>query len=410
MKKTGVFLLLVLFCTLRAFSSEGKKQVRLILQDTVSHLSDATDIYLDLGSSPAYIGIEDAEKKFDTSTTAPQIYSMTSNGVACYSNGYGAFTQTTVIRLGFRVAGQSVYSFNATLIDNFDPTSILLLEDRTNNTYHDLRQGSYIVSVVGAGQDDNRFFLHVSYPPIVTDVPAGCNNDDGMINIREDSSITWSACQLYDSGMNYLTAFNNIEGVFNFQSLSEGDYNLVFIYGIYSAISKIHIAGNQIIASVKASSVNVSVGETVSFFSHAPNATGYEWDFGDSTRITGVANPQIYYVEPGEYTVTLKCTNSDGCVSYAYIEIFVSASTGVHNLDAPWTKIITEHKNVQLVTNSGGFIPFTVEVYNLAGQLVSNNKITSETYTINLNSQPSGMYILRLNDAEKSFIQKIILD
>src|SRR5260221_10982456 len=108
MKKTGTLILLLLFFTAEAYSSVGKKQIRLMLQDTVSHLSDETDVYLDLGISPDYIAIEDAQKKFDTSAGVPQIYSMTLDGVPCYSNGYGSFTKTTIITLGFRVVGGSI--------------------------------------------------------------------------------------------------------------------------------------------------------------------------------------------------------------------------------------------------------------------------------------------------------------
>jgi gliding motility-associated-like protein len=41
--------------------------------------------------------------------------------------------------------------------------------------------------------------------------------------------------------------------------------------------------------------------------------TGYSWDFGDGSGISGLQNPQYAYSQPGTYTVTLIVTSGDGC-------------------------------------------------------------------------------------------------
>jgi PKD repeat protein len=41
--------------------------------------------------------------------------------------------------------------------------------------------------------------------------------------------------------------------------------------------------------------------------------TGYSWDFGDGTGISGLQNPQYAYSQPGTYTVTLIVSSGDGC-------------------------------------------------------------------------------------------------
>lgn len=49
----------------------------------------------------------------------------------------------------------------------------------------------------------------------------------------------------------------------------------------------------------------------VSFTSNSPNATGFEWDFGDGGTSTE-ANPTYVYLEGGTYTVKLIVTNQHG--------------------------------------------------------------------------------------------------
>lgn len=410
MKKIGTLILLVMLFVTRAYCDGVEKQIRLMLQDTVSGMSDETDVYLDLGIGPYYVPVQDAEKKFDTIEAVPQIWAMTIDSVPCYSYGYGNFTKSIVITLGFRVAGGSVYSFIPEVLSNFDPTTIILLEDRATRVFHDLRQGPYTVAIDSADNSENRFYLHISYPPAVTDVPAGCTNDNGAITIDEDSTIVWSACQLYDSTMNFITAYSEVSGNFNFSGLTAGNYNLAFIYGIYSAITPINITGNQIIASISASSQTVQVGDTINFYSSATNTSNYFWTFGDSTEITGIANPQMDYSTPGDYTVVLECTNADGCVSYAYIQVDVTAATGIASVGAPWIKIITEQRNLLISTNITAPLPLGINVYNMAGQLINTGMITAQTSNINLSNQPAGMYIVRLITDSQSFTQKVMLE
>jgi gliding motility-associated-like protein len=58
------------------------------------------------------------------------------------------------------------------------------------------------------------------------------------------------------------------------------------------------------------------------------NATGWEWDFGDGTLSTA-KNPFHIYRTTGNYTVTLKVTNSGGCSKVVSRPNFIQVSTGV---------------------------------------------------------------------------------
>jgi PKD repeat protein len=50
----------------------------------------------------------------------------------------------------------------------------------------------------------------------------------------------------------------------------------------------------------------------VSFTSNSPDATGFEWDFGDDTGTSTEANPTYIYPDGGTYSVKLVVTNQHG--------------------------------------------------------------------------------------------------
>ena len=333
MKKIGLLFLLISYFSNSTFANVGKKQIRLRLLDTLSTVYDETNIYLDLGSTPAYLYPEDGQKIVDTSSGAPYIYSFTSNNVTCFSNSYGSFTGPVNIPIGFRVGTSGTFRFMTTLLDNFDQTSIIQLEDKTLGIFHDLRLGDFELDFTQAQTDDNRFVLHISYPAIITTADADCNNANAIITVTQDTSIAWSLCALYDDSLNQLGSFTNINGVFNFSLLPEGDYNLVFGFGVYSTIVPVSVSGHQILVNATASKYYANVNEFIHFSAFTSHVNDYVWDFGDGTIITGVANTDNYYPTAGEYLVSVTCSNSYGCSAEDTFSVFIATSTGATTLN-----------------------------------------------------------------------------
>jgi hypothetical protein len=56
------------------------------------------------------------------------------------------------------------------------------------------------------------------------------------------------------------------------------------------------------------------------------------------------------------------------------------------------------------VHNSG----LTIEVYNLLGELVLNNKVQNNLIQIDLSSQPNGVYLIKVKGAERPLNQRLI--
>ena len=408
MKKSSIISLLILVFAMQAFAAAGKKEIKLRITEAATYVFDETSVFLDLGSSP-FVYPEDGQKVFDTSSSACMLYSFSSNQIACFSNSYGNLMPSTVVPLGIKVSGNGTYIINATLLDNFDDASIIRLEDKTMGVFHDLRQGAYIITVNQPRQENDRFFLHVSTPPAITITPSGCNNDDGIITVDQDTSIRWTSGTLYDDSYNLKASFQNVTGSFSVGGLSFGNYNLVLSLASYSTIKPVYLSGNSVTVQVSASTTHTSVGQPVQFFANATNTSNYLWDFGDGSQITGIVNPTFSYIQPGVYQVTVYCSNAFGCVYTQYITIVVDEATSVAPVAEERISVIPQNKNLQVLISKPIESSYNLQLFNSVGQQLVSAPLTSGENTIDLNSLASGVYIARISNEQGGFSKKIVL-
>lgn len=404
--RTTFVLLFFLSTICSGFASTNAKQVRLRIQDGLSGFADDATVYLDAGVSTGYLYSEDVQKVLNANTAIPQIYTLTSDSVACLFNSNGPFTSEVVIPVGFKVGDSSIYRISANLIENFEPTTVVRLEDRQLGVFHDLRMGLYSFIVNQAMQVDNRFYLHVSYPTAITTMPAGCANNNGKIMCVQDTSIKWSNVQLYNANNTLINSFYNISGNFEFTLLSEGNYTMAFSYNAYATSVPVTVDGNQVTAGISVSSDTVAVGETIYFSATTTNTTSIFWEFGDGTAVFGVANPDNYYSAPGNYTVMLTCANGFGCQDTQSITIVVrDASTGIQETSSAGNSLamVKDQLSVQSVTAA------VVYVYNLNGQLLLTQKVEAGLNRVPVSELPSGAYLAALQTADGRVTKKFVL-
>ncbi len=408
MKKFLIAFLLIPALVLHSFASAGKKEIILRLTEPSTFVFDETIIYLDLGS-PQFMYAEDGQKVLDDSSAAPMLFSFTSDQVSCFSNCYGNLVPATIVPLGLRVAGNGTYIISASLIDNFDPTSVLLLEDRALAVVHDLRQGNYTFTINQATQNDSRFFLHVSAPPVITTTIAGCNNNDGVIAVAQDTSIRWTSSTLYDNSFNMIASFQSVTGNFSFGGLAFGNYNLVFARASYSAIKQVQLDGKSVAVGVTASTTHTTVGQPVQFFAAATNATNYLWDFGEGSQITGVVNPTFSYIQPGVYDASIHCSNVFGCSAIADITIIVDEATSVAPLTEENISVTIQNKSLQVMFNKLIDNNYNFQLFNSVGQQLISNVLNSGENIFYLSNLPTGVYIARISNEHSAFSKKIVL-
>lgn len=381
------------------------QQVTLNITDSANFvLYDQTYISLAAGLSTAYVFNQDALKTFNSDSTLPQLYSLSSDDSALFSNGYGDFTSCTDIRLGFRVRGGTYY-ISASSITNFDPASIIQLEDKTLGVFHNLRTSNYSVAIAQPEQSETRFVLHISYPPIITTTAAGCNNDDGVISINQDC-IAWTKVDLFFAGQ-IVHSYNNATGIFNFNGLEEGSYIVAFTFGNYTTTLPVTLTGHQIQARINASALNAVTGDTIQFSAITTNTTGFEWDFGEGTQITGVANPDFFYEEPGTYTVTLIATNSFGCSDTATVVVVITQGMGLNNSVINAANIICRDKNL-FVHLSQPVNSAVLDVFSDEGKNVFHSAF-ADSNSYDLSALANGIYIISLSESGHRFSQKLLL-
>ena len=82
----------------------------------------------------------------------------------------------------------------------------------------------------------------------------------------------------------------------------------------------------------------VCIPDPVIFNNNSSNGNAFFWDFGDGNTSTAV-NPSHNYTSPGDYTVTLVVSDTNGCYSPDSIEFIVSIGDFVGGVVTPPTPI-----------------------------------------------------------------------
>jgi PKD repeat protein len=403
-----IFSLLVVLVS-DVFSAPPPRQIEIMLQDSASGLASLAQVQFAPGSSPLFFAAEDHAFVLQSPDSFPQLYSFTQDNVACGLNVYGMFNQTRVIRLGFAVSNAGSFTFSLQQFTNFDPASMLFLEDRQLNTFTDLRHGTYKVSVSAVGEINNRFFLHITLPPSLASSPAGCLNNDGIVMVQEDSSIIWNACKLIDSSNNVISIDTNVTGNFSFTGLAGGNYRVEFDYSVYTPQQSIFVDEHQLVSGLNVSNNHDHVLQNIQFYTAASNATQINWDFGDGSTITGVANPTYFYIYPGVYTAKVNCSNNFGCVVESDTVMYIDAGTSVSNIDGNTVKIFTDVSAIRIEVDNPAGEDYNYAVYNLDGQIVKSGPVSASGMYVDMKNQASGIYVVGIRSTTSSMSQKVLV-
>ncbi|MEL7532149.1 MAG: S8 family serine peptidase [Bacteroidota bacterium] len=160
------------------------------------------------------------------------------------------------------------------------------------------------------------------------------------------------------------------------------------------------LRGEGPIQAFSLSDPNVTAGETVNFVDNNPNATNWQWDFGDGST-SNLANPQHVYATHGRYEV--KLTVSDGSCSFSSQQsISVGFATDLEiEKQLDWQVYPNPTKGQLLIEGSSlsnGLAE--LHLYNLVGQEVwqhqwqqTPGKVQQE---LQLPLLPAGFYTLKL--------------
>ena len=155
----------------------------------------------------------------------------------------------------------------------------------------------------------------------------------------------------------------------------------------------------------------------VNFTDLSVGAGNWNWDFGDGFN-GSTQNATHIYALPGTYTVCLTasnaCTSDTSCVAVSVLltgiedvtgtsmEVYPNPTDGILNLSVP-----------KEVTNG-----MSVTIYNLLGEVVyfvngselhgSGTNANQTIYTLNINHLVNGSYLLKVQTADKMFMEQVI--
>lgn len=134
-------------------------------------------------------------------------------------------------------------------------------------------------------------------------------------------------------------------------------------------------------------------GNTVEFQNNSQNADTYLWNFGDNQFLPSTsteANPVFTYNLPGNYYVTLTATND--CSSSTY-GTFIDISTGNEIFTISGINIFPNPASDNIVIE--GLKTNQIIIIDVSGKTVMNQKIISETTTLNVEGLSSGTYFIK---------------
>jgi len=345
-----------------------------------------------VGTEALVAFIDDATEGVDNSYDALRLQGnadlslYTFNGDLEYAiQAWPTLTNERVIDLGAinTVTGASTISMN--LFENFDPTTVVYLEDTELGIFHNLTQnGTYAFDNSGLNGDAVRFRLHFRAPVGVSSVMDCSGTESGKILVGNPNS-TPIAVELKNANNEVVATAAPFVGEHEFVNLASGNYTLGMSYTDGGNISRNIVVENNGMttpASFIASATNVSIADAIiEFQGNAQGATEYTWDFGDGTVVSGDLNPVHAYNALGVYTVTFTAMNN-GCGSSATTAITVGADlTGTNNVATtsgfsifpnPAANVANLLLNLDRTESS-----VTVSIHDAAGRLVSTNEVNN---------------------------------
>ena len=163
------------------------------------------------------------------------------------------------------------------------------------------------------------------------------------------------------------------------------------------------------LASPSADTALALPGAMVEFTDQSSNAVSWFWDFGDGSVSTD-PNPTHQYSQAGDYTVSLRVTDANGCVATLTDGPFsvISPELLVPNVFTPNGDGINDAFTVRYT----GSEDFYLEVFDRWGRMFFSAEAADETWPGidgNGNNAPEGVYYYSLQIGESSYQGNVTL-
>ena len=373
-------------------------------------VEDQTEIGFNPAGSDTFSNEYDANKP-DGAQGRPTLYTDNNDDHWYAINTLPLLIQSATVPMGLKPGVTGTMTLSPEGVQSFDPTTYIYLEDKKTSTWQNLRNGTYTFST-NINDSQDRFVLHFTPPAEILTSDASCNAS-GMIHIIQPGTAIWNY-QITDNNNNIISS-----GTLNANSpvsvnANTGIYQLkLWDNNGYTVLRNIQVSGSQPVVAAFTASTNVTqIQEAVTFTSTTWGGVLCNWDFGDGTTGTGQAVVHNYTNE-GVYTVQLSVTNADGCSSNGISQITVTSrgATGVSNLASPGKiNIWSSEDRVFVDFTKMASVDADIEIYNILGQLLSNEKFgKSNIYSKEIDNLEAAYLIIKVNNEGEISTRKVFI-
>lgn len=165
------------------------------------------------------------------------------------------------------------------------------------------------------------------------------------------------------------------------------------------------------VANFDASSLEIFEGETVSFQDKSSNEpTAWQWIFEGAAPATSTdQNPTVMYNNEGTYSVTLTVSNEGGSNTLkkdSYIKVKKPTSIDEAVADAS-IRVMVQDNLIEVYADSS---IKSIDLIDLQGKLVLRQAPNSEQASIALSQVQKGIYMIRIESATNTKVQKLAID
>ncbi|MGQ3133289.1 MAG: PKD domain-containing protein [Flavobacteriales bacterium] len=235
-----------------------------------------------------------------------------------------------------------------------------------------------------------------------------------MLDLGADTTICDGETVLLDAGMDgdfYLWQDNSANQTYS--ATTSGTYwvDLSNTDGCHSIDS---LFVNVLPLPVTTGITAVVTGNSVAFSADNPQDVFlYEWHFGDGNVITNISPTiQYNYLAPGTYTVTLVVINQNNCgTNTVTITVTIADHTGLEEVDAQNGLHVFPNPASDFIqlANPDGIIIDRVSIFDATGKQVYMSSPSAPAVLPSVAGWTSGMYLIKIESAEKLFVQRLII-
>lgn len=378
--------------------------------------ADRTQVYFDTNPTNNWDSQYDA-MKLESRGGQPTLFTSIAGYHDIISiNGLPLTGAVSTVPLGLMPGTDGSFTIRAEDLGTFEATAMIFLEDLKLGVIHNLRANPQYTFNMNVMEDVNRFVLHFVPEANITAQTVNCEGLNGAINIDfgqyavAGNTLLLDSYSIVDDNGTVVSSGTNVNGAISATSLAQGTYTLTIDVLGYQASETITVnALAAVLAAFAPNSQSVEVGETVSFSNVSTGATNYDWNFGDGTTASGVANPAHVYAQPGIYTVTLTAANND-CSDAIAIDVEVTQkTTGISNVATEELMHIFATENVVGIKTSMKE-DFEISVMNVLGQEVAHAISSGHELTeVEVKNVADGYYMVKVFTEEDTYSAKVFI-